>query len=290
MSSVEALGHEISYFSVAKGGMVGYLVSIFQLRNVLKESHYEVVHAHYSLCGVIASLAGAKNLVVSLMGSDTKKSVFNKLIIGFFARKKWNKIVVKSDHMLNSIGSSNLNKSEILVLPNGVDFNLFRPLVKKDSRKELGWNLDSKIVLFGADPNRYEKRFDIAERAVKILQEKNLNIELHYLRDVEPEKVPFYINGSDVIVLTSDREGSPNIIKEAMACNVPIVTTYVGDVEKVIRNTAGCIIVSENRSELISSALSKILTTNVQSTDGRENIQWLSNELIAEKLVGFYEK
>ncbi|MFM7682640.1 MAG: glycosyltransferase family 4 protein [Bacteroidota bacterium] len=290
MSSLERLGHELSYFSIDKGGILGYLKALFKLRKKLKNRDFDVVHAHYSLCGIISSLAGARNLVVSLMGSDVKKSVFNDFFVRYFVKNKWPKVVVKSDEMLASFQSHQTNSNETLVLPNGVDFNLFQPIDQKEAREKLGWNLDSKIVLFGSDPSRSEKRFDLAEKALNNLIDSKSQIELKCLYNIEPEDVPYYINGSDVVLLTSDREGSPNIIKEAMACNVPIVTTSVGDVKKVIGSTLGCEVVSVNQAEIIANALSEILSSTLIRTNGRENIQHLSDEHIAKSLIEFYEK
>ena len=290
MSSLECFGHELSYFSIDRGGFIGYLNALIQLRKKLKSIDFEVVHAHYSLCGIISSLAGAKNLVVSLMGSDVKKSIFNDYVVRYFIKNKWPKIVVKSDEMLTSLNTQKNIKNEIVILPNGVNFQLFQPLEQKASREKIGWNLDSRIILFGSDPSRPEKRFDLAENAVKSLLVKNHLVELKYLHNVEPAKVPYYISGSDIVLLTSDREGSPNIIKEAMACNVPIVSTQVGDVKNIVGNTTGCKVILDNQVETIASALSDILCLTSKRTNGREKIQHLSDELIAKRLIKFYEK
>jgi glycosyltransferase involved in cell wall biosynthesis len=290
MSSLVCFGYELSYFSIDRGGFIGYLKALIQLRKKLKSIDFQVVHAHYSLCGIISSLAGAKNLVVSLMGSDVKKSIFNDYVVRYFIKNKWPKIVVKSDEMLTSLNPQKNIKNEIVILPNGVNFQLFQPLEQKASREKIGWNLDSRIILFGSDPSRPEKRFDLAENAVKSLVVKNHLVELKYLHNVEPDKVPYYISGSDIVLLTSDREGSPNIIKEAMACNVPIVSTQVGDVQNIVGNTTGCKVVLDNQVETIASALSDILCLTSKRTNGREKIQHLSDELIAKRLIEFYEK
>jgi len=290
MCSIQNLGHDLIYFSVDKGGLFGYISSLIKLRKLLRNDNFDVVHAHYSLCGIISTLAGANHLVVSLMGSDAKNSKLNKFVIKYFLEKKWAKVIVKSEEMLSTIKTYGKLKKEIIVLPNGVDFELFKPIKKQDARKQLGWNSQEKIILFGSDPARTEKRYDNAEKAVKNLMTQEYKIELKILKDVVPENVPLYINGSDVVLLTSDREGSPNIIKEAMACNIPIVTTKVGDVEMLIGNTPHCIIIEENNLKLISSALSNILSSSIERTKGREKIKWLSNELIAKKLVDFYER
>lgn len=290
MSSIEGFGHELSFFSINKGGVFGYVRALIDLRKKLKTEVFEVVHAHYSLCGIISSLAGARNLVVSLMGSDVKKSIFNDFIVRYFVKNKWPKVVVKSDEMLATFKSLKPCSNEILVLPNGVNFKLFQPIDQKVAREKLGWELNSIIILFGSDPSRSEKRFDLAEKALNNLIVNKSKIKLKCLHNIEPEDVTYYINGSDVVLLTSDREGSPNIIKEAMACNVPIVTTSVGDVKKVIGNTLGCKVVSLNQAEIIANALSEILNSTIKRTRGREQIQHLSDEHIAKRLIDFYGK
>ena len=290
MHSVQQLGHEVSYFEVAKGGIFGYFQALFKLRQVLRNEKYTIVHAHYSLCGVIASLAGSKVLVVSLMGSDIKKSIFNRLIIKLFMQNKWSKLIVKSQEMCIQITPYLSKKSTVEVIPNGVDFELFKPMDKNVAREYLDWDVTKKIILFASDPNRLEKRYQLAEKAVEMLKNQRINLELIALKDIEPERVPYYLSGCDVLLLTSEREGSPNIIKEAMACNCPIVSTNVGDVETVIGKTEGCIVVSSSKPEIISAALKELLSSGVHRTDGRTRIEWLAHNKIAEKLIDFYEK
>jgi len=290
MLSVQKLGHELSYFGVEKGGLFGYFQAMNKLRSLLQKEKYDVVHAHYSLCGIIASLAGSNSLVVSLMGSDVKKSVFNGLVINLFIKFKWSKLLVKSEEMFNQISPSITSDKSIEIIPNGVDFEVFKPIEKSVARKNLGWDANKKIVLFGSDPARTEKRFHLAKKAVDNLRNQPFELELIALKDVLSEEVPFYLCGCDILLLTSEREGSPNIIKEAMASNCPIVTTNVGDVVKVIGNTEGCIVVPNDSHQSISTALLEIFNSRIERTDGRNNIDWLEQETIASKLVRFYEK
>ena len=290
MESLQDLGHELVYFTVDKGGLVGYFKAYKKLRKLIKNDDFDVIHAHYSLCGMISDIAGAKHLVVSLMGSDIKKNIFNRIITNYFIRKKWLKIIVKSDHMLTQINRVRKVQNKIIVLPNGVDFNLFKPIDKNEARIQLGWKVEGKIVLFGSNPSRPEKRYEKAEKAINEISSSKIPIELKSLNNVQPKDIPLFLNASDLVLLTSDREGSPNIIKEAMACNVPIVSTNVGDVEKVIGSTSGCIVVQENKVDLISRALFDVLSSKIKQTNGRDGIQWLSNKVIAKKLIDFYEK
>jgi teichuronic acid biosynthesis glycosyltransferase TuaC len=282
MISIEKKGIEVSYFYIKKGGIFGYFSAIFQLRKVLIANSYDIVHAHYSLSGVVSALAKADKLVVSLMGSDVKKNFLNNLIIRLFLQNKWTKVIVKSENMLEYIPKSNHSKYHIL--PNGVDFDFFYPIKKNLARKELNWDNDKIYVLFAANPGRKEKHFFLAQEAIKSLK---IDIELIVLNNIAFEMMPFYYNASDIILLTSEREGSPNVIKEAMACNRPIVTTNVGDVEKVIGDTKNCFIVNKDVSE-ISKAINEILKSKIEQTNGREKIEWLNETKIAQTLIDIY--
>ena len=79
--SIVKAGIELEYFLIKGKGIKGYFKSIFTLRKHLKNNTYDIVHVHYSLSAIVASLAGAKPLIVSLMGSDVKSNSWFKWIL-----------------------------------------------------------------------------------------------------------------------------------------------------------------------------------------------------------------
>jgi glycosyltransferase involved in cell wall biosynthesis len=270
----------IDYFTIKGKGAKGYLKSIFRLRAYLKsKKRYDVVHVHYWLSAIVASLAGAKPLVVSLMGDDVKAKVWFKWIIYAFNFVSWSTIIVKSKDMYNSLGLKRVN-----IIPNGIDMNRFRPIEREIAIKELGWDSRKRHILFTSDPKRFEKNFQLLEKALEIINNKNL--ELHSLKDIPNERIFYYYNASDVVVLTSLWEGSPNAIKESMACNRPIVATDVGDVKEVISNTEGCYLCSFEPKD-VALKIEKALE-HKGATTGREDIQHLKSELIAKKIIDIY--
>lgn len=281
LNSLKKKGIEPNVFLLKGSGFKGYLKNINRIKNHLKNNKYDVIHAHYSLTGFVASLAGSKPLVVSLMGSDTETTKFKKRIIHFFAKKYWDAVIVKSERMKENINTINVN-----VLPNGVDFNLFKPIERSTSLNETTWDPDKKHILFASNPEREEKNFQLTLDAYNQLDKTEY--QLHYIKDIPNHKMPFYYNSADVVILTSKREGSPNVIKEAMACNRPIVVTDVGDVRKVIGETENCYIVKDEKNE-VADAIQTILGQNYISTNGRKNIEWLSEDKIAEKLINIYK-
>jgi len=176
---------------------------------------------------------------------------------------------------------------KMIVLPNGVNFNLFKPLLKEECRNILGFDQGKKhIVFFLSNPNRTEKNITLANEAIKLLNDSN--IEFHVINYVEKEKVPIILNASDLLLLTSFYEGSPNIIKEAMACNTQIVSTDVGDVKDIIKNTEGCFVTSFEVED-VKNCIEKALIFN-KKTNGRENIEHLDSQIIAKKLINIYKE
>ncbi|MFS4448973.1 glycosyltransferase family 4 protein [Maribacter sp. 2307UL18-2] len=278
--SLQEIGHKITFFTIKEKGIKGYLKYIFILRNYLKDNPSDIVHAHYSLSAFAAALAGAKPMVVSLMGSDVKASPLLKYIIRIFKNIFWKKVIVKSEDMKASVKLSNVS-----VVPNGVDFSKFKPISREQALKVTGWDTTKKHVLFAANPKRREKNYPLAEKGFRSI-DSSISAELHTLTDIPNLLMPAYFNAADVVLLTSLWEGSPNVIKEAMACNCKIVAVDVGDVKQVIGDTDGCFITDSHEQD-ISNKLEKALKVT-EKTTGRTKISHLSSALIAEKLVTIY--
>ena len=133
-------GVTVDYFLIKGKGIRGYLKNVKPLRKYLLEHKYDAIHAHYSLSAFVASLAGAKPLVVSLMGSDVKAAGWYKFIIRLFALfGGWTSIIVKSNDMYRSLGIK-----RAIIIPNGVNLERFQPMSKSDCQKRLGWDLFSE--------------------------------------------------------------------------------------------------------------------------------------------------
>lgn len=280
--SLKANGVTLEYFAIEGKGFKGYFKNIFKLSKFLKPKDYDIVHAHYSLSGMVAALSGAKSLVVSLMGSDihNQSGGIWRVIIRLFQRFRSQATIVKSQRMKDKI-----NLPQTHVIPNGVDLNHFKPIDQKQARKRVGFDPFKKMVIFVANPNRYEKNFSLAQKAYTYLNRED--VELHTVYDIDYAMIPYFMNAVDVLLLTSLWEGSPNVIKEAMACNCPIVSTDVGDVNEVIGKTEGCHITSFDPGD-VAEKLRMALSFG-HRTNGREHIRHLDSNLIAKKIIKIYE-
>ena len=279
-------GVNVNYFTINKKGLKSYFRHIFILKEHLRTNKYDVIHAHYSLSAYVASLAGAKPLVVSLMGSDVKSGIlFKFLIILFKFLFRWKQIIVKSEDMKKS-----LKLNDCVVIPNGVDLDLFKPLNKQNCIDQLGWHTNKKHILFAANPNRIEKNFKLAEAAFFNLN--NENYELHVLNNVPNHEMPVYFNASDIILLTSLWEGSPNVIKEAMACSRSIVSTNVGDVSWLFGDEEGFYISSLNINEVSYKLFQAIeYSKKNDTTKGLSRIKFLNldSRYVSNKIKQVYE-
>jgi teichuronic acid biosynthesis glycosyltransferase TuaC len=278
--SLESVGINVHYFTIQGKGLLPYFRHIRKLRKHLKDNTYDISHAHYSFSGIVAALAGCRPLFVSLMGSDTKKGLFWKTIILVFSALFWDKTIVKSPSMKKLAGLRNS-----MILPNGVDMQKIRPL------DEVSFEKDNKILLFAAKPERYSKNYPLAVRAVSLLKQENVFLKV--VHSVSHDKIIREINRSDVLLVTSRWEGSSNLVKEAMACNCPVVTTNVGDMEWLLGDTEGYYI-TRSEPEDIAGKLRMALefVKKKGRTKGRERIMLLGLDSlhIAKKLAEEYQK
>ena len=281
--SLAKVGIEVDYFLIKGKGIKGYLGQILPLRRCWKNGNYDVVHAHFSFSSYVASLARVKPLVVSLMGSDLKATPWNKKMIRLFSKVfRWREIIVKSNDMAADL------PMKVHVIPNGVDTELFVPMEKQLCQQKLGWKEGVKHALFPANPNRAEKDFPLAQKAVSLLGDE---VQLHVFEDVDHDDTVYYYNAADAVLLTSKWEGSPNVIKEASACNRPLVSTDVGDVKERIEGVHGCFVAETREPQEIVGLLQKALAFEGK-TCGREKLiaDGLDHLTVAKELECIYKR
>jgi teichuronic acid biosynthesis glycosyltransferase TuaC len=297
--SLKQKGLIIDHFLITRPGIKGYFSATRQLKKNLQNNNYDILHAHYGLCGLIAILSRQSlPVVISFMGSDLhggkKSSLVNaflflltkivSLIVQIFSKA----IIVKAGSLRPFI--KYLEKT--CVIPNGVNIELFTPLGKKVASQQIKLTDFKDYILFLGHQNDSNKNFKLLQEAFR--QGKfQPEVELIAPYPVKAEEVVWYITICSVLVLCSYNEGSPNIIKEAMACNCPIVSTDVGDVREVIGNTEGCYITSFDPADVAEKIkLALEFSKTKGRTNGRQRILelGLDAESIASKIIEVYKK
>lgn len=287
-------GIEIDYFTIKGKGFIGYLKNVKSLRNYVLKTNPDVIHSHYSLSGWVVVLARTgKPKVLSLMGTDTHGGVFGennatfkikltklqvKLIQLFYPI-----IIVKSNNLLKSIWK----KRSSYVIPNGINYSQFKVMDVADCRSKLNLPLDEKLILFLAKKTDPNKNFKLLEQALPHIKTKNIKIVTPF--PVPHEKVPVYLNAANVLVFTSFKEGSPNVIKEALVCNTPIVATKSGDVLEQTHGLKNVLICNFDKYDL-ALKIDKMLSENIDE-DSRSILKpRIDEDVIAEKLITIYKK
>jgi len=196
------------------------------------------------------------------------------------------KVIMVSQEQKEKLGCE---KAEII--PCGTDLNLFSPMPREEARRRLNISPSgSKLVLalWAGERLRREKRFDIVKSAVALAREKDPAIELVMVTGKPHSMIPLYMNACDVLVLVSDGEGSPVVIKEAMACNLPIVSVPAGDVPNTIGDTDGCFLCSQDPSDVAEKLM--MVLSHPRRTNGREKIKHMEQSFIAKRIIALYQE
>lgn len=263
---------------------LNYLWGIFRLWARLLTKRYDLIHAHYVFSGLIARTQFICPVVLTHHGYEvftTWERFPSRMITPLV-----DKVILVSHEQKAKLGCKNAE-----IIPCGIDLDLFRPMPREDVRRRLNLPESDKklvLVLWAGERSRPEKRADIVEAAVALAQEKDPTIELVLVTGKPHNMIPLYMNACDVLLLVSDGEGSPVVIKEAMACNLPIVSVPVGDVPDVIGGTDGCYLCSRNPSDVAEKLLFALSYGG--HTNGREKIKHLEQGNIAKQIVALYQE
>jgi glycosyltransferase involved in cell wall biosynthesis len=253
---------------------------------------YDVVHAHYGLTGA-ACLLQKRPLVVTLHGSDingavnaagrtTLKGRFESIISRAVARRA-NVVIAVSARM-----ASIIPRAEPEVVPIGIDTALFHPIDRAVARRELGLDQSRPYVLFAADPKNLIKRHWLAEQAISLVRAEVPEVELVSVVGEPLERMPLWMSATDLLLITSHYEGGPMIHREAMACNLPVVSVDVGDIALHLNGVTPSRVVDDSPAAL-ANAMRPIIETRIRS-NGRPKAEKTSAVSTAEAIREIYRR
>jgi teichuronic acid biosynthesis glycosyltransferase TuaC len=180
------------------------------------------------------------------------------------------------------------DKAKGVVQPFGVDLARFHPLDRLEARQRLGFAPDRRYVLFASTFQRAEKNPRLAQSAIRELDDPNV-VLVEFKTTIPPQSLNDLFNACDLLLLTSEYEGSPQVVKEAMACCLPIVSTPVGDVPWVFGQTPGCFLAPAHPGKL-ARAVTAALAFQGRTT-GKERILELNLDMasVARRHRAIYE-
>lgn len=279
--SLEALGLNIVRYAIKRKGVLGYLQEFPHLKKYINQEKPDIIHAHYGLSGLLANMQRNVPVVTTYHGSDVNKPSilpFSKLSIHLSAYN-----IFVSQKIINIASPS----SRYTLIPCGVNLTDNQLLTRENAREILNVDHAALVVLFSGAFNNNIKDPSLAKESISLLD----NVQLKELKELTREDVILWMCAANCLLMTSKTEGSPQVIKEAMACGCPIVSVDVGDVAERTSGVDGCYIVQTRNASDIALAISKALTYKGK-TNGRKKIieSELSNRQIANRIMDIYLK
>ena len=300
--ALQLQGCDVVFFGVQGKGIIGYLRCLPALKRAIKQHQPDLIHAHYGLSGLLANLQRHVPIVTTYHGSDINVPVvrrFSKIAMRLSAHN----IFVSQRNVTLALSPNSLItyrlKKRYTLLPCGV--NLPRPWSEMQTQRVEQLTLNQwvqgklnagvKHVLFAGAFNNAVKDPELAKAAINELASEGVKVELIELKGFNRDQVNALMYNCDTLLMTSKTEGSPQVIKEAMACGCPIVSVDVGDVAERVSGVEGCYVVSSREPAAIAKALQQSLAFSGK-TNGRQRIieMGLSNTQVAERLMAIYKQ
>ncbi|MFA6866936.1 MAG: glycosyltransferase family 4 protein [Clostridia bacterium] len=296
IESVQKYGNfdsELFFINAREKGVLEYIRCIPSLKKKL--SNCDIIHCFHGLTLLLVfALSPKKKIIISFLNSIENEFGEKKFLSKTLIRiTKW---IIKHNNV------KKIFKDKIPIkytdnsyyLPNGVDTNKFFSIPKNDAKKELNLDINKRYILFVSSKDKYrkQKRYDRFTEVLKLLKFDFPNIEELVLVNEPRDRIIYYFNSAELHLLTSDFEGSPNSVKEAMACNLPVVATNTGNVSDMLNKVNNCYVSKKFDIEELTSYCRKILSAPI--TDFKINktigIKGLDMKSKALELISIYNK
>lgn len=271
------------FFVDGKANTLNYVWGFVRFWRHLRRHHYDLIHAHYVLSGLIARAQWGYRVVLTHHGPELLGHPRWQTWLAHLVTPLFDEVIYVTEE-----GRRAMNDRDGWVIPCGVDLDAFRPVPRSEARAKLGLALDQPLVLWAGDPSRPEKRYAMVEGAMQRVKAMMPSADLVLLTGRPHDLVPTYMSACDVLVLTSAAEGSPMVIKEAMACNLPIVSVRVGDVAEVIEGAVGCALADPDVND-IGRRLVDVLRQPLR-TNGRQRVEHLGEVPITRRILEVYTR
>jgi glycosyltransferase involved in cell wall biosynthesis len=296
---VDSLAGEVAVVDVFgfddRRSLRGLVRGALGLRRAAEERAANLVHVHFGSAQALAAvLASPVPVVVSYCGSDLlgnydeagrptlagRVSVLFSRVAALGARRT----IAKSDELRRALRLPWI-AARCTVIPNGVDLAVFRPRPRADARRALGWD-DDPVALF-VDNGAHVKDPALARASFEHARRRLPSLRLHVVGGVAPELMPLLYAAADVLLVTSRHEGSNNAIKEAIACDLPVVTTDCGDARERLAGVRPSFVCGRDPIEL-GARVAEIAAARRRS-DGSNHVEPIDLRAVARRVATVYE-
>ena len=288
------LNTRVLFVDRRKKGALEYYRMGHAVADAVAEFDPDVIHVMYG--GVMAAQVVGRHhsrpVIVTFHGSDLlgeNLSGWVRKIIsryGVYCSRKTAKaadrVIVVAHHLVRALKGT-IPPHKIRMIPCGIDLDRFTPTDPLWCKQQLNWNPRSFHVLFASSNGDPVKRPGLARAAMA-----QMDGEFHYMTGISNAEVPLWLNAADALLLTSLHEGSPTIVKEALACGLPIVSVNVGDVSERIQGIEGCYLANADPADLASKL--SLVRKSGKRLDCRSRLEELSIITIAQRLKRCYEE
>ncbi len=269
---------------------VNYLRAWYHVQQRLRRTSYDLIHAQWSQSAptvlptrlpLVVTFRGGEG--EGIIGDDGRYTISGYILraVSWLVARRADELIVVSSHMRDY-----LPPRPVHIVPSGLDFSRLPLLEAPEARRQLGLSPSKRLVLFVGNPAEARKRYNLAREIVSRL-DKSLDAELVVAWRVPHSQIPVYMNACNALLFVSMYEGSPNVVKEALACNLPVVSVAVGDVPERLNGVDGCALCLDDDPDQIAAALAAVLRRN-KRIEGRTAVRELDETLLTQRTIQIY--
>jgi|GEM_PF-746816 len=285
------------YYYTHRKSIINLIRGSIAIRKIVREKQIDIVNMYWGgLSTLLGSLFCPTVFVVSLLGSDLhgsytkagRKTLFGKML-SFFSQLTCyyaDGVIVMSEKMKQKIWKTNRHKAR--VIPEGVNLTKFFLIEKEMARDYLQWKTEDPVILF-FNNNNHVKNYPLAQKVFELVKASIPTAKLKVVSNVEHHQTIWYYNAADVLLLTSLHEGSNNSVKEALACNLPVVSVDAGDAKERLCNVTPSFVSDSYDAAILAEKIIEILGTK-QRSNGKQVAPEIELNNIALTIIRYYQE
>lgn len=283
-TALEWLGCIVEYYAIVGKGAKGYLQNVKSLRRKIQEYQPDIIHAHFGLCGMVAVLAARKEVPVVITCHNGETLTWYGNIISSIAIRRADYTICVAQHIYDKLY---LKPKHYCIQPCGIDLKDLPLVDKQKAMQEMGLPEDKVNILFGGSFANARKNAPLARAVVALLKRDDIN--MIEMRGFNRHQVAMLFNGCDMLLLPTKSEGSPQVLKEAMACNCPVVATDVADIAFLLQGVTNSYVTSFEPAD-VADKIQRVISCG-KRTNGRKRIEKLrlDNPQVAETILDIYK-